>query len=123
MKYTKWFSTKMGLLEYRDIKEAYVLKCNSDKDALAKKGAMSILNQDYDVLNSNCAQVAQVALKKAGFDDGSKEEHFNIDVKISVLGHKIPIKNKIEAENFQPNTIYEFIKKNNPNGTIIKADD
>ena len=36
-----------------------------------EKGALNVLNQDYDVLSSNCAQTVQRALKYGGLNPGN----------------------------------------------------
>ena len=109
----------------RQYTEAFVIECGPEIDREAEIGAKSVLDEDYDVLDSNCAQVVQAALKQANtkrdaksqFDDGSEEKH-------SIDFEKGPIKihKKFSTPNLRPNKIYETIKKNN-NGKVIEVDD
>ena len=109
----------------RQYTEAFVIECGPEIDREAEIGAKSVLDEDYDVLDSNCAQVVQAALKQANtkrdaksqFDDGSEEKH-------SIDFEKGPIKihKKFSTRNLRPNKIYETIKKNN-NGKVIEVDD
>jgi hypothetical protein len=102
----------------RQYTEAFVLECGPAMDRRAEGGAESVLSEDYDVLISNCAQVVQKALKRAGFDDGSDEKERSIDLELG----PIKIHKKYTEQNMIPNKIYESIKENN-NGKVIKVDD
>ncbi|MEE0912733.1 MAG: RHS repeat-associated core domain-containing protein, partial [Paludibacteraceae bacterium] len=101
----------------RQYTEAFVIECGPEIDREAEIGAKSVLDEDYDVLDSNCAQVVQAALKRADFNDGSEEKH-------SIDFEKGPIKihKEFSTPNLRPNKIYESIKENN-NGKVIKVDD
>lgn len=108
----------------REYTEAFVIKCKPEQDRKAEEGALEILNEDYNVMTSNCAQTVQNALKKAGFDDGSTVEH-SIDIDMgSVKGYKLPhIKAKFkESFSIRPNTLYENIKQNNPQGYVYGSE-
>lgn len=102
----------------RQYTEAFLIECGPEIDREAEKGAMSVLNEDYDVLDSNCAQVVQAALKRADFNDGSDKKEHSIDFEWG----PIKIHEKYTEQNMRPNKIYESIKANN-NGTAINVDD
>jgi hypothetical protein len=42
-----------------------------EQDEKMKGGALDVLNQDYDVLSSNCAQTVQRALEYGGLNPGN----------------------------------------------------
>ena len=98
----------------RQYTEAFVIECGSEVDEQAEIGAKSVLDEDYNLFSSNCAQVVQAALNQANtklgeesqLNDGSKEEHFEW----------------FSTPNLRPNKIYKSIKENN-NGTVITVDD
>ena len=110
----------------REYTEAFVIKCSPEQDRLAEKGALQVLNEDYDVKSSNCAQTVQSALRNAGFDDGSSAEHTIADEHTFDLGrfgrYKLPEIKFSESMSIFPNTLYENIKKNNPNGYVYEGE-
>ena len=89
----------------REYTEAFVIPCSKEQDRAAEIGAKAILNEDYNVLFSNCAQTVQNALDKAGLNDGN-------DIKYSPAG--LPYKDRT----YIPNRIYKNIKEQNKNGYV-----
>ena len=89
----------------REYTEAFVIPCSKEQDRAAEIGAKAILNEDYNVLFSNCAQTVQNALDKAGLNDGN-------DIKYSPAG--LPYKDRA----YIPNRIYKNIKEQNKNGYV-----
>ena len=59
---------KNGKPEYT---EGFLIATTPEQDKKMEKGALNVLNQDYDVLSSNCAQTVQRALEYGGLNPGS----------------------------------------------------
>ena len=51
--------------------EGFLIATTPEQDKKMEKGALNVLNQDYDVLTSNCAQTVQRALKYGGLNPGN----------------------------------------------------
>ena len=51
--------------------EGFLIATTPEQDKKMEKGALNVLNQDYDVLSSNCAQTVQRALKYGGLNPGN----------------------------------------------------
>ena len=59
---------KNGKPEYT---EGFLMATTPEQDDMMETGALVVLNQDYNVLTSNCAQTVQRALKYGGLNPGS----------------------------------------------------
>ena len=73
--------------------EGYLLPTTPEQDKKMQDGALEIINKDYNVFSSNCAQTVQNALRRAGLNPGK-----------GILPKQ---------------QIYPSILKNNPDGTIL----
>ena len=73
--------------------EGYLLYTNSAQDKKMVEGVLEVIDKDYNLANSNCAQAVQNALKKAGLNPGRG---------------LIPKKG-----------VYPSIIKNNPKGKVV----
>ena len=51
--------------------EGFLIATTPEQDKKMEEGALDVLNQDYDVLSSNCAQTVQQALKSGGLNPGN----------------------------------------------------
>ena len=51
--------------------EGFLIATTPEQDKKMEKGALNVLNQDYDVLSTNCAQTVQRALKYGGLNPGN----------------------------------------------------
>ena len=73
--------------------EGYLLFTTPAQDKKMVEGVMEVIDKDYNLANSNCAQAVQNALKKAGLNPG---------------------------RGLRPkNGVYPSIIKNNPKGKVV----
>ena len=100
----------------REYSEAYVIDTGDPANNRKAEAAMKkVLEQDYNVASSNCAQTVQSGLRAAGKKDGSLNKIYYMNPQTGGLGTLI--------SDLAPNLIYGRIKISNPNGRIVKSKD
>ena len=110
--------------------EGYLIPTSEPEDRQAEKGAIEILNQDYNVSTSNCAQTVQNGLREAGKKDGSPSSGSTTSARAGGAGVGGSLFGPIGAavgaiavakiNEKTPNIIYNRIKQQNPGGLIFK---
>lgn len=91
----------------REYTEGALIPATPGEDRKAENGAQKVLNEDYNVITSNCAQTVQSGLRAAGKKDGTPSTI------TQVMSYAI---NPLGA--VKPNKIYNRIKEQNSVGKI-----
>ncbi len=105
----------------REYSEGYLIATTPDEDRDAEGGARSVLDENYNVLESSCSTMVQSALQEAGKQDGSPSTLSSVTaatVGAAIGGGKgSALANIINKKT--PRIIYERIKNQNK-GKVIK---
>ncbi|MDO9155122.1 MAG: DUF6443 domain-containing protein [Paludibacter sp.] len=95
-----------------EFSEAYILPATKDQDKKMSETFENISKKKYDVFTNNCATAVQEALASVGYKITTKDY-----VPIGMYGTSYTT---IETKPIRPNTAFNTIIKNNPQGIHLK---
>jgi RHS repeat-associated protein len=117
-KFNPIINKKTGEREYS---EGFLIPSTAKEDRKAELGAKGELKKGYNVFGSNCATTVQNALEGAGKKDGSSLlSNIGAAAAGALIGGPVGAATAATANAKAPNQIYQRIKKQNEDGTVVK---